>query len=177
MREARRMSLRQGGRSHPLVSKVRLGFDQGREETTLKQVLAHRFGAAGREVVDGMSTSRERGKEGDLPVAPGHKARQRIAKEVLDDEHRHRSDHRGHSGLEGREPADNRRHRVFVEALEHHCQGLVVDREPCTHGPELLHSSCTAAPSSSLLRAIELPRGCCTTVSNSSAFARATSAL
>ena len=96
----------------------------------MQQVLAHHLGAAGRQVVDGVSAAGERGEERDLPVASGHEARQRVAEEVLDDEHRHRRDHRGHCGLERCEPADERRHRLLVEALKHRRHCGVVDREP-----------------------------------------------
>ena len=120
----------EGGRGRALVAELRLGFDEGREEPALQQVLAHHLGAAGRQVVDGVRAARERGEERDLPVASGHEARQRVAEEVLDNEHRHRRDHRGHGGLERYEPADDRRHRLLMEALKHRRHRSVVDREP-----------------------------------------------
>ncbi len=114
----------------PDVGQMRLGLHQPRIEASLQQVLPHRLGATGREVANGLRASGKRSAKGHLGIPAGHEPSERVAEEVLDDEHRHRGDHRRYRRLEHGQPLDHRMHRGLVNARQHGCERPVMDHEP-----------------------------------------------
>ena len=115
----------------PDVGQVRFRLHQPRIESALQQVLAHRLRAIGHKVANGLCAPGQRSAEGNLRIPARHEAGERVAKEVLDDEYRHRGDHGGQRSLEQGEPLDDGMHRGFVDARQHRGERPIMDLESC----------------------------------------------